>query len=36
MAVKTRPDGYQWWIAMHVEDVAPEELERRAQQASGN
>jgi PhnB protein len=25
--------GNQWWIATHVEDVAPEELERRAKAA---
>jgi PhnB protein len=24
------PGGNQWWIATHVEDVPPEELERRA------
>jgi uncharacterized glyoxalase superfamily protein PhnB len=24
------PNGNQWWIATHVEDVAPEELQRRA------
>lgn len=23
------PSGNQWWIATHVEDVSPEELERR-------
>ena len=28
--------GNQWWIATHVEDVAPEELERRAQKASAS
>lgn len=26
-------NGIQWWIATHVEDVAPEELARRAQVA---
>ena len=25
--------GNQWWMATHVEDVAPDELERRAQEA---
>ena len=25
------PSGNHWWIATHVEDVAPEELERRSQ-----
>lgn len=25
----TDPAGNQWWFATHVEDVAPEELERR-------
>lgn len=24
------PQGNQWWIATHVEDVTPEEMERRA------
>jgi PhnB protein len=24
------PFGNQWWIATHIEDVSPEELERRA------
>lgn len=24
------PQGNQWWIATHVEDVPPDELERRA------
>jgi PhnB protein len=24
------PFGFKWWIATHVEDVAPDELERRA------
>jgi PhnB protein len=27
--------GNQWWIATHVEDVAPEEIERRAKAARG-
>lgn len=27
------PFGNQWWIATHVEDVAPEELETRAKAA---
>jgi PhnB protein len=25
--------GNQWWIGTHIEDVAPEEIERRAQAA---
>lgn len=24
------PQGNQWWLATHVEDVSPEELERRS------
>jgi PhnB protein len=27
--------GNQWWISTHVEDVTPEELERRAKAAQG-
>lgn len=27
--------GTQWWIATHVEDVAPDEIERRAKEAAG-
>jgi uncharacterized glyoxalase superfamily protein PhnB len=27
------PSGNMWWISTHVEDVAPEELKRRAQAA---
>jgi PhnB protein len=27
--------GNQWWIATHVEDVTPEEIERRAKAAQG-
>jgi hypothetical protein len=23
------PDGNSWWIATHIEDVAPDELARR-------
>ena len=33
------PSGNQWWIATHFEDVAPEEMQRRAaaaQQATGS
>jgi len=26
------PQGNQWWIATHVEDVTPEEMERRAKE----
>jgi PhnB protein len=33
------PDGNQWWIATHVEDVDPKEMERRqaemAREAAG-
>ncbi len=29
------PAGNQWWIATHIEDVAPEELERRFAAAAG-
>jgi len=28
------PCGNQWWIATHVEDVSPEELERRTEAAA--
>ena len=28
-------NGNQWWLATHVEDVSPEELERRASHAHG-
>jgi len=27
--------GNQWWMATHIEDVAPEEIERRAKAARG-
>lgn len=27
------PFGHQWWVATHVEDVPPAELERRAKEA---
>lgn len=27
------PFGHKWWISTHVEDVAPEEIERRAKAA---
>ena len=27
------PNGNTWWVATHVEDVSPEELERRAKAA---
>jgi PhnB protein len=33
------PSGNQWWIATHIEDVAPDEMQRRAaaaQQATGS
>lgn len=30
----TDPFGYNWYIATHVEDVSPEELERRAKAAA--
>ncbi len=29
------PAGVVWWIATHVEDVAPEEIERRAKAQRG-
>jgi uncharacterized glyoxalase superfamily protein PhnB len=25
----TDPSGNQWWIATHIEDVSPEEIEKR-------
>jgi PhnB protein len=28
----TDPFGHQWQLAMHIEDVAPEEIGRRAQE----
>ena len=27
------PAGNYWWIATHIEDLSPEELERRAKAA---
>ncbi len=30
------PFGHYWWIATHVEDVAPEEMQRRAGELYGN
>lgn len=30
------PTGNHWWIATHVEDVSPEELQRRAAEAQQN
>ena len=29
------PFGYHWYIATHVEDVPPDELEKRAAKAMG-
>jgi PhnB protein len=29
------PFGNQWWIATHVEDVSPEEMARRQEEAGG-
>jgi PhnB protein len=29
------PYGHRWWVASHVEDVPPEELERRAKEMFG-
>ncbi len=29
------PAGNQWWVATHIEDVAPEELQRRFAAARG-
>ena len=31
----TDPFGHKWWIATHVEDVPPDELERRSKAAFG-
>jgi PhnB protein len=31
----TDPCGNLWWVATHVEDVSPEEIERRAKAAWG-
>lgn len=31
----TDPFGHRWWIATHVEDVPPDELERRSKAAFG-
>lgn len=28
------PNGISWWIATHVEDVSPEEIARRAEEAA--
>lgn len=28
------PSGNQWWIATHIEDVSPEEMERRSAERS--
>ena len=27
------PFGFQWWVATHIEDVPPEEMEERAKAA---
>jgi PhnB protein len=36
MAGVDDPFGNQWWIATHVEDVSPEEMQRRsAERAAG-
>lgn len=29
------PSGTQWWISTHVEDVSPEEMERRMKEMGG-
>ncbi|HMF09452.1 MAG TPA: VOC family protein [Thermoanaerobaculia bacterium] len=29
------PYGHAWWIATHIEDVSPEEMEKRAMAAAG-
>jgi PhnB protein len=29
------PWGHQWTVASHIEDLSPEEMERRAQEAAG-
>jgi PhnB protein len=31
--VVTDPFGHRWSLAQHIEDVAPEELERRSKEA---
>ena len=31
----TDPFGHKWWVATHVEDVPPDELERRSKAAFG-
>jgi PhnB protein len=30
------PFGHRWWVATHVEDVSPEEMDRRAKAAHGS
>lgn len=34
MAGVDDPLGNQWWIATHVEDVSPEEMQRRSEEAA--
>lgn len=34
MGALTDPFGHHWYVATHVEDVAPDELERRAEKAA--
>lgn len=29
------PFGHRWWVATHIEDVPPDEMERRAAEAMG-
>ena len=26
------PFGHKWWLAQHIEDLTPEELQKRAEQ----
>jgi PhnB protein len=35
MAMLDDPFGHRWNIATHVEDVPPDEMERRAAEAAG-
>jgi hypothetical protein len=35
MTAKPIPGGCHWYLATHVEDVSPDELERRAAKAMG-
>jgi PhnB protein len=35
IAMLDDPFGHRWNVATHIEDVPPEEMERRAQEAMG-